>query len=53
MQGTGLVAEGSAATNVLGTNWNLLNAGDTVSVSIIHIPTGRSIFQKTVVVTGM
>jgi FlaG/FlaF family flagellin (archaellin) len=53
MQGTGLVAEGSAATNVLGTNWNLLNAGDTVSVSVIHIPTGRSIFQKTVVVTGV
>ena len=51
-QGTGLVAVGSAATNVLGANWNLLNPGDTVSVSVIHIPTGRTIFQKTVVVTG-
>jgi len=51
-QGTGLVAEGSAATYVLGSNWNLLNAGDTVSISVIHIPTGRTIFQKNIVVTG-
>ena len=50
-QGTGLIAEGSAASNVLGTTWTLLNAGDTVTVSVVHIPTGRTIFQKDVVMT--
>jgi len=36
---------------VLGHNWNSLRAGDTVSVSVVHVPSGKTIFQKDVVVT--
>lgn len=35
---------------VLGRNWNALRAGDTVTVSIIHTPSGKTIWQKDVVV---
>lgn len=37
---------------VLGTNWSVLRAGDTVDVSIIHIPSGKTIYQKDVTVEG-
>jgi archaeal type IV pilus assembly protein PilA len=37
---------------VLGKNWNLLRAGDKVNVKIIHIPTGKTVWQKDVIVEG-
>jgi len=37
-----------AATAVLGANWENLRAGDKVNVKVIHIPTGKVIFDKTV-----
>jgi archaeal type IV pilus assembly protein PilA len=40
-----------AVQAVLGHKWNALRAGDTVSVSVVHIPSGKTIFQKNVVVT--
>jgi len=40
------------AQMVLGTNWYLLKAGDSVSVSIIHVPTGKVLLNKEVMVTG-
>lgn len=39
-------------TAVLGNNWNVLRAGDTVSVKVIHVPTGKTILQKNVIVEG-
>lgn len=39
-------------TAVLGSNWNMLMPGDTVSVKVIHIPSGKTILQKNVVVEG-
>jgi len=35
---------------VLGKNWNQLRAGDVVSVKILHIPSGKFIFSKDVMV---
>ncbi|MFA5331583.1 MAG: type IV pilin [Methanoregula sp.] len=40
-----------AATAVLGSNWQNLKAGDTVNVKLIHIPTGKVIYEKDVAVT--
>jgi len=40
-----------AAQAVLGANWEQLRAGDTVTVRVIHIPTGKVILQKDVAVT--
>ena len=40
-----------AATAVLGDNWEKLRVGDTVNVKVIHIPTGKVIFEKDVAVT--
>ncbi|MDD1729797.1 MAG: type IV pilin N-terminal domain-containing protein [Methanospirillum sp.] len=40
-----------ATQAVLGNKWNELRAGDTVSVSVVHIPSGKAIFSKSVVVT--
>jgi archaeal type IV pilus assembly protein PilA len=37
---------------VLGTDWYQLRPGDTVSVTIIHVPSGKVIMDKTVTVTG-
>ena len=37
---------------VLGNQWEVLRPGDTVNVKIIHIPTGSTIWQKDVSVTG-
>ena len=36
---------------VLGTGWENLTAGDTVQVSFVHIPSGKTIFDRPVVVT--
>jgi FlaG/FlaF family flagellin (archaellin) len=38
-------------TAVLGGKWNRLKWGDTVNVKVIHIPTGKMIFQQDVPVT--
>jgi hypothetical protein len=40
-----------ATQAVLGTGWENLRAGDVVSVKIIHVPSGKAIFQKDVAVT--
>jgi len=40
-----------ATQAVLGGNWQNLRAGDTVSVSVVHIPSGKVIFQKDVAVS--
>ncbi|WP_319579800.1 type IV pilin N-terminal domain-containing protein [uncultured Methanospirillum sp.] len=40
-----------ATMAVLGTKWNSLRAGDKVTVTVVHIPTGKTIFQKDVIVT--
>ncbi len=37
---------------VLGTGWEQLRAGDTVSVKVIYVPTGAAIFSKDVIVEG-
>lgn len=65
-QGTGLIAEpasgyasfdGESSTSdlssVLGSNWNQLRTGDTVTIRVIYIPTGKTMFEKDVAVTGV
>jgi hypothetical protein len=37
---------------VLGPNWNQLRAGDIVTMKLIHIPTGKIIWQRDVTVQG-
>ena len=37
---------------VLGNNWNLLRAGDVVTMKVIHTPSGKTIWQKDIVVEG-
>jgi len=37
-----------ATSAVLGTNWEKLRAGDKVNIRVIHVPTGKVIFDKTV-----
>jgi FlaG/FlaF family flagellin (archaellin) len=37
---------------VLGPNWNVLKAGDTVNVKIVHTPSGKTIVDKDVSVQG-
>jgi archaeal type IV pilus assembly protein PilA len=39
-------------TAVLGQNWNLLRSGDIVTVSVIHTPSGRTIWKQDIVVEG-
>jgi FlaG/FlaF family flagellin (archaellin) len=41
-----------AMTAVLGKNWEQLRAGDLVTVSVVHIPTGKTIWEDDVVVEG-
>ena len=40
-----------ATQAVLGTGWENLRAGDTVTVSVVHVPSGKVIFKKDVSVT--
>lgn len=40
------------AQMVLGKDWYLLRAGDSVSVSIIHVPSSKVILEKDIMVTG-
>ena len=37
---------------VLGWNWHILRPGDTVTVIVVHTPTGKTIWQKDVIVEG-
>jgi len=37
---------------VLGANWPSLRAGDTIKVMIMHIPSGKAIFNKDIAVVG-
>ena len=39
-------------TAILGDAWHLLRSGDTVEVSLVHIPSGKVIWQKDIVVEG-
>jgi len=39
-------------TAVLGKGWENLRAGDIVTVSVVHIPTGKTIWENDVVVEG-
>ena len=39
-------------TAVLGKDWEQLRAGDIVTVSVVHIPTGKTIWEDDVVVEG-
>ena len=39
------------AQAVLGTGWEALRVGDTVDVKVIHIPTGKVIYEKDIAVT--
>jgi len=41
-----------AMTAVLGKDWEQLRAGDIVTVSVVHIPTGKTIWENDVVVEG-
>jgi len=37
---------------VLGWNWYILKPGDVVTVTVVHTPTGKTIWQKDVIVEG-
>jgi len=37
---------------ILGAQWNYLRAGDTVNIRIVYTPTGKTIFNKDVIVEG-
>jgi len=50
-QGTGLVAEPSSISTILGTSYTSLGVGDVVTVRVIYTPTGRTVFQKDVAIT--
>ena len=39
-----------AAEAVLGTYWESLMAGDSVKVSVVHVPSGKTIFERSVTV---
>lgn len=50
-----IIADGGQVDNmqaVLGCGWENLRAGDTVNVKLIYTPTGKTIFDKDVVVTA-
>jgi len=40
------------AQMVLGAEWYMLRTGDVVSVTVIHVPSGKVIYSKDVMVTG-
>jgi archaeal type IV pilus assembly protein PilA len=37
---------------VLGNNWNMLRSGDVVTMKVVHVPSGRVIWQKEISVEG-
>jgi FlaG/FlaF family flagellin (archaellin) len=43
--------ESDQIQGVLGQDWDNLRAGDVVNVKVIHVPSGKTIFQKDVLVT--
>ncbi|ADN37206.1 conserved hypothetical protein [Methanolacinia petrolearia DSM 11571] len=51
----GIIADGGQVDNiqaVLGCGWENLRSGDTVNVKIVYIPSGKTIFNKDVVVSA-
>jgi len=52
MQGTGMVAESSDISSLLGGGYGNLGVGDVVTVRVIFTPTGKTVFQKDVYITG-
>lgn len=44
--------QSDAMMGVLGKNWNELRSGDTVSLKIVHIPTGSTIYNGKIPVEG-
>jgi FlaG/FlaF family flagellin (archaellin) len=52
VQGTGMIAESSAVSPLLGTGYTNLSVGDVVTVRVIYTPNGKAVFQKDVIVTG-
>ena len=51
-QGTGLIAESSDISTILGSKYTYLRSGDVVTVKVIYTPTGKTVFQKDIVVSG-
>jgi len=51
-QGTGLVVSDSDIATLFGSNCHNLNIGDTVTLRMIYTPTGKTVWQQNVVVTG-
>ncbi len=39
-------------TAMLGEHWNTLRPGETVTVKIVHIPSGKTLYNENIVVTG-
>lgn len=52
-QGTGLVVSNGDITALLGTNCYNLAVGDTVTLRLIYTPTGKTVWQQNIVVTGV
>jgi hypothetical protein len=56
MQGTGLIAASgdtpSDISSLLGGGYGNLGVGDVVTVRVIYTPSGKTVFQKDVTVTG-
>ncbi len=52
-QGTGLVVDDTDINTLLGTNSHNLNVGDTVTLRMIYTPTGKTIWQKNIAITGV
>ncbi|NMB77995.1 MAG: type IV pilin [Methanomicrobiales archaeon] len=53
MQGTGMLAEPGDISSILGSKYANLKPGDTVNVRVFYIPTGKAVFQKDVIITGV
>jgi archaeal type IV pilus assembly protein PilA len=50
--GTGDKQSEDMMMGILGQKWNYLRAGDIVNLKVVHIPTGKTIFNKDVTVEG-
>jgi len=51
--GSGQSGGPSGMNTVLGSGWEQLRTGDVVTVRVIYAPTGKIVYQKDVVVTGV
>lgn len=50
--GTTLIVDNTDINTLLGTNSHTLNVGDSVTLRLIYTPTGKTIWQKNIVVIG-